>query len=108
MDYQMAINSIQALAKARALGGNADNLEKLMEADGPIVRDISRNVERGLSRAGNQTKYIILQYYTAQRVMQYVGANGITQETFDYDPKSLVPSHLPDEYIQMKKSRRKS
>ena len=108
MDYQMAINSIQALAKARALGGSADNLEKLMEADGPIVRDISRNVERGLARAGNQTKYIILQYYTSQRVMQYVGSNGITQETFDYDPNSLVPSHLPDEMIQMKKSRRRN
>lgn len=104
MDYQMAINSIQALAKARALGGSADNLEKLMEADGPIVRDISRNVERGLARAGNQTKYIILQYYTAQRVMQYVGVNGITQETFDYDPNSLIPSHMPTELIQMRKT----
>lgn len=98
MDYQMAINSIQALAKARALGGSADNLEKLMEADGPIVRDISRNVERGLARAGNQTKYIILQYMTAKEVMNYVGANGMTRQTFDFDPMSLVPSHLPDEF----------
>lgn len=100
-DYQLAINDIVSLAKARALGGSADNVEKIMQADGPIVRDISRGVERGLARCGNQVKYIILQYYTAQRVMQYVGANGITPATFDFDPNKLVPSHLPDEFIQM-------
>lgn len=105
MDYQMDINSIQALAKARLLGGGADSVEKLTEADGPIVRGISRNVERGLSRAGDQVKYIILQYMTAQRAMQYVGADGITQETFDYDPNSLVPSHMRDEYVQHGKDR---
>ena len=98
-DYQLAINDIQALAKARALGGDADNFEKVMQADGPIVRDISRNVERGLARAGSQMKYLILQNMTTRRVMQYVGPNGITQVTLDFDPDSLVPSHMPNEYI---------
>lgn len=98
-DYQLAINDIQQLAKARALGGDADNFEKVMQADGPIVRDISRNVERGLARAGNQVKYLILQYETTRRIMQYVGPNNITQATLDFDPDSLVPSHMPDEFI---------
>lgn len=96
-DYQLAINSVMALAKARALGGDGDSIEKLLEADGPIVRDISRNVERGLARIGNQVKYIILQYYTTRRVMDYVGANGVTRETYDFDPEKMVPSHMPDE-----------
>jgi hypothetical protein len=96
-DYQLGINSVMALAKARALGGDADNLEKLLEADGPIVRDISRNVERSLSRIGNQVKFIIMQYYTTSRVMNYVGANGVTRETYDFDPDKIVPSHMPDE-----------
>lgn len=102
-DYQLAINDVVALAKARALAGG-DDVEKVMQADGPIVRDISRNVERGLSRAGNQVKYLILQYYSASRVMQYVGADGVTPVTFDFDPGSLVPSHLPDEFVQIKRT----
>lgn len=98
-DYQLAINSIMALAKARAAGGDMDALQKLMEADGPIVRDISRNVERGLAQVGNQTKFLTLQFETAQRIMQWVGPDGMTKQTFDYDPNSLIPSHMPDEYL---------
>lgn len=96
-DYQLGINSIQALAKARALGGGMDEVEKLLQADGPIVRDISRNIERSISRVGYQMKYLILQYYTTKRVMDYVGVNGVARETFDFDPNRLVPSHMPDE-----------
>lgn len=111
-DYQLGINSIQALAKARALSGDMDSIEKLLEADGPIVRDISRNIERSLARVGYQMKYLILQYYTTKRVMDYVGANGVSRETYDFDPNRLVPSHMPDEpsntpsiYTQMKRAK---
>lgn len=97
-DYQLAINDVVSLAKARALSGDADSFEKVAQADGPIVRDISRNVERGLARVGNQVKYQILQWYDTRRIMQYVGDNGVTRETLDYDPNSLIPSHLPAEF----------
>lgn len=103
-DYQLAINDIASLAKARALGGSADNLEKVMQFDGPIVRDISRNVERGIARAGNQVKFQVLQFMTAKRVMEYVGSNGMTRSTMDYDPDSLTPSHMPDELVVTKTS----
>lgn len=46
---------------------------------------------------GIMTKYNVLQYYTTTRVMQIVGPDGITPQVFDYDPASLVPSHLPGE-----------
>lgn len=98
-DYQLAINDITALAKARSLGGDADNVEKIAQADGPIVRDISRGVERGLSRTGGQVKFLILQYYTSRRMMEYVGPDNVSPVTFDFDPESLVPSHLPDEFV---------
>jgi hypothetical protein len=42
-------------------------------------------------------KYDILQYMDTARVMSYVGPDGVTPETFDFDPKSIVPSHLPGE-----------
>jgi hypothetical protein len=38
-----------------------------------------------------------MQWYDTKRVMEYVGADGITRDTLDYDPNSLVPSHMPDE-----------
>lgn len=44
---------------------------------------------------GIMVKYLVLQYFTTARVMQYVGADGVTQEVFDYDPSSIVPSHVP-------------
>jgi hypothetical protein len=97
MDYQHAIRDVMALAKARALGKGMDNLEALVEAAGPIVKMISRSVERSLSRIGVQLKFLILQYFDTSRVMQYIGEDGVSQEIFDYDPVNLVPSHMPGE-----------
>lgn len=96
-DYQLAVRDVVSLAKARALGKGADQLEALMQADGPIVRDISRSMERSLSRVGQQLKYLIPQYMNTKRLMEYVGADGVSQEIFDYDPVTLIPSHLPGE-----------
>src|SRR5208283_5438520 len=42
-------------------------------------------------------KYQILQWFDTQRVMTYVGPDGVTPETFDFDPSSVVPSHMPGE-----------
>lgn len=95
--YQLGIRDIVALAKARAIGRSNDQLETLMEASGPIVRDISRSLERGLSAIGGQIKWLVLQYMTTHELLQYVGEDGVTEEVFDYDPSSTVPSHLPGE-----------
>lgn len=46
---------------------------------------------------GEMMKFLILQYYDSARVMRIVGEDGITPETFDYDPTSLIPSHMPGE-----------
>lgn len=94
MDQQHAIKDMMALAKARLSG---DDVEKMMEANGPIIEDMSRSMEPPMRDLGDMVKYLILQYYTSPRVMQIVGADGMTPETFDFDPASLVPSHLPGE-----------
>lgn len=97
MDHQMGIKDIMGLAKARASGGSGNEMEKLMEASGPIVKDISRTMERSMRDLGEMIKYNVLQYYTSSRVMRLVGPDGITPQTFDYDPDSLIPSHLEGE-----------
>jgi hypothetical protein len=101
MDYQMAIRDVVALAKAKAIGKGGNELEALMEAQGPIVKDMSRSMEKPLAQIGNQLKYMIPQYMTTQRVMQYIGADQMTLDTFDYNPSSLVPSHLPGEKTEV-------
>jgi hypothetical protein len=91
---QLGLDQIQSLQKLKA---NIDSPEKLLDAEGPIVTGTSRSMEMGLRDLGEMQKYNILQYMTTARVMQYVGANGIAPEVFDYDPTMITPSHLPGE-----------
>lgn len=97
MDHQMGVKDLMALARARGVLTAEDSMDKLAEANGPVVMDITRNVERFLSKIGNQTKYIIPQFYPTRRIMQYVGPDKVTPHTMDFDPERLIPSHLPDE-----------
>ena len=97
MDYQMGINDIESLAKLRVMGGDLSGLEKLIEAQGPVVMGVSRSMERSMRDLGEMFKYMVLQYMTTARVIQYVGADGVTPATLDYHPNSIVPSHLPHE-----------
>lgn len=96
MDYQLGLKDITALAKLRATG-DSDSFEKMMEVMGPIVQDISRDMEQPIQQIGEQVKYLVLQYMTTSRIMQYVGDDGIPVEMFDYDPESIIPSHMPFE-----------
>lgn len=96
MDSQMCINDVAALAKARTVG-SVDQIEKIMEMQGPIITDMSRSMEPPMRDLGNMIKYNVLQYYTTTRVMQLVGADMMPLTTFDFEPDSIVPSHLPDE-----------
>jgi hypothetical protein len=98
MDEQMAIRDVMALAKMRAVG-SMDELEKIVESTGPIIEGMSRAMEPPMRDLGVMVKYDILQYYTVSRIMQYVGPDGVTPEVFDYNPSSLVPSHLHGENV---------
>lgn len=48
-----------------------------------------------MQEIGDQIKFLILQYMDTPRIIQYVGVDGISPQTFDYDPTSMIPSHLP-------------
>jgi hypothetical protein len=96
MDNQMSIKDITALAKTRAVG-SMDSLEKMEQASGPIVEDMSRTMEPPMRDLYGMLKYLIMQYYTTPRIMQWVGNDGVTISTFDYDPTSVVPSHIVGE-----------
>jgi hypothetical protein len=96
MDAQLAVHDAMALAKMRAVS-SMDDIEKIMEANGPIIEDLSRTMEPPMRDLGVMLKYNIIQWMTTGRIMQYVGPDGISKEVFDYNPDSLVPSHAPGE-----------
>jgi hypothetical protein len=76
---------------------SSDLPEQLLESEGPVVIGTSRSMERGLREMGEMTKYNIIQYEPTGAIEQKVGADQIPQTVFDYDPDSLIPSHLPGE-----------
>lgn len=96
MDHQIGLPDITALARARALPAG-DNLEKFFEMVGPIVEDSSRNMERSLRDVGEMWKGLFFQFYSTKRKVQMLGADGVTEEEFDFEPGTMIPSHLPGE-----------
>lgn len=95
-DYLLGMSALSNLAKAKVASGG-DAMEKAMEEAGPIVKDVSHSLERPMADLMEMVLYDVLQYYPTGRIMQYVGPDGVSKETFDLDPASLVPSHGPDE-----------
>ena len=96
LDSQMALTDVMALTKMRAVG-SMDELEKVVEANGPIVEDMSRSMEPPMRDVGVMLKYLVLQYMNTPRLMQYVGVDGVSAKVFDFDPTSIVPSHMAGE-----------
>jgi len=101
MHYVMGTRDIAGLAKSKILSG--DTLEKAVELAGPIITDMSRGMERSMRELGEMWKALAMQYYNLPRRVQILGQDGVTETDFDYDPGSMIPSHLPDEFALIKK-----
>lgn len=95
-DYQMGVRDVTALAKMK-VGSAPDSLEKALEMAGPIVKGISRNMERSMRDLAEMFKFLVLQYVTTPQLLKVVGPDGVTPENFDWDPGNLIPSHIPGE-----------
>lgn len=102
-DYILGNNAMNNLAKAKVSGAD-DALLKAMEEAGPIVKDISNSLNEPVSDIMMMVLSDVLQYYPTGRIMQYVGADGVSREVFDLDPTSIVPSHGPEENPENGKS----
>lgn len=87
------------IASMREVKGNmSDNaMDKIVENLGPVAKGIALNQWIANSKDANMLKYNIAQYFTVNTIMNMIGPEGVGIETFDNDPNSLVPSHLPGE-----------
>jgi hypothetical protein len=98
-EKQLGINDIGNLEEMK-MNMSSESFDKAVEVVGPIAKGIAATMEAGNAKIAYMLKFMIPQWMTTNRVMQYVGSDNLTPEILDYDPTSLVPSHLPDEYGQ--------
>ena len=97
MKYLSGVNDFTAITKANQLP-SSDTVEKIFEQMGAMVTDVFREVEAALGELGGMMKGMFFQFYDTGRRLQELGTEGLTDEDRDYfDPKNLVPDHLPHE-----------
>jgi len=95
---QLGLNDVGNLANMKLNIAN-DTADKEVGAIGPIARGIAMRIEKANKKLGERMKYLIPQWFDAARLIEYVGPDGIAKEMFDLNPDDMVPSHLPDEFI---------
>lgn len=96
MDYLTALRDISAIAKAKQIP-SSDSIEKLFQMAGVIAQDMARSDEKSVAELGSMWRPLAFQWYTRARRYQLLGPDGETKEDYDYEPGSLVPSHMPNE-----------
>jgi hypothetical protein len=91
--YLLGTDQMANLAEAKMASAQGDVMQEALEDAGPIVKDISHGMESPMQDLMEMVLSDVLQYYPTGRVMNYVGADGITPMVFDLNPESLIPSH---------------
>jgi hypothetical protein len=95
---QLGINDLGNLANLK-MNLSADNLDKALETVGPIAKGIAAGMEAANGKVAYMLKFMIPQWFDTKRIIEYIGPDNIKPEIFDYDPSSIIPSHMPDEYV---------
>lgn len=106
MDYLAATPDLVAIAKAKQVPGS-DTLEKLLEMAGPLVQDMIRGVEAPQYELGEMRKALYVQFDTKARWMQLVGPTPGTDETFQWNPSTIIPAGPTGETPEESRVRRK-
>lgn len=98
-EEQLGINDLGSLADLKMMNLQGDNIEQQLESIGPVGKGIAAGMEMSNAKIAYMLKFMIPQWFDTKRVIEYVGPNNVTPQVFDFDPASLIPSHMPDEYI---------
>ena len=94
--YLMGVQDFTALARARQIP-SGDSQEKLLQMIGPLMEARTRKIERSVAMLGQMWKALAFQFYTSNRREQVLGQSGITDQDLDWEPGSMVPSHVSGE-----------
>lgn len=77
----------------------SDTADKMLEGIGPVAKGMAGNIERANGKVAVQLKTMIPQWFDTSRVVSIIGPDSLVPEVFDFDPHSLIPSHMTDEYV---------
>jgi len=97
--YLIGAPALAGLASLRQMPSDQTQ-EKFAEAMGALVWDYSREVERGLSEFGELWKCMSFQRYDARRTVHMTEIDGVTDRIINWEPETVIPSHLPNESKQ--------
>lgn len=97
MRSKAGVSAVDAILRLQQLP-EAETIEKLMEASTGPIRARSRELEGFMREFAMQRAYDFTQFYTVGQRIAIMGADGIVIEDFDYDPHSLVPDHIGNDF----------
>ena len=95
---QLGVNDLGSLANLK-MNISGDQIDKGLEAIGPIAKGIAGGMEAANAKVAFMLPYLIIQWLDTKRIISYIGPDNITPELFDMDPNSMIPSHMPEEYV---------
>jgi len=103
-DFIIGVRDLLSMAKAKQIP-SADSIEKMIQLAGPIAEDMTRGMERGMRDLGEFRRMYNMQFRSLQMRIPILGEKAGTAEDFDWDPGTLVPSHMEGENPEQGSSR---
>jgi hypothetical protein len=97
-EQQLGIQDLGNLANLK-FNVSGETMDKALEEIGPIAKGIAAGMEAANAKVAMMLKTEIIQWYDTKRIIQIIGPDNITQEVFDFDPASMLPSHMPEEMV---------
>jgi hypothetical protein len=95
----LGLNDLGSLAQLK-FNLSSETADKLLETIGPIAKGISGNLEISHAKICQMLKFIICQHFTTRQLLSDIGPEGVATKVFDFNPNSIVPSHMPWETNQ--------
>src|SRR5882757_355448 len=96
IDKQLGLQDLGNLQNMK-LNVQGEQADKMLSEIGPLAKDIEAGIEICNAQIAHQLKFIVPQYFTTKRMMQYIGPDKMNLSTFDFDPQYLIPAHMPEE-----------
>jgi hypothetical protein len=90
----LGLNDLASLEKLK-FNLSGETADKLLETLGPLAKGISANMQVAQGKIAEMLKYDVAQYYTTRDLLSFIGPDAVSVQTFDFDPNSIVPSHMP-------------
>lgn len=95
---QLGVEDVGNLA-ALKMNIASDTADAMLESIGPVAKGIATNIEVANAKVAHRLKWMVPQWMDTARIVQILGPDNVTPEVFDFDPRSMIPSHNIDEFV---------